>query len=87
MQLVAINERSFILLDVSFVSRIRKNLLLAFALAKNGLVVKFVDDMCTTHDLNDGENIVASSSICHGLYGLDVYKKCVNNVACTDFNM
>ena len=42
------------------------NLLSILALAKNGLVVKFVDDRCTVHDLRDGNVIVAFGSLCHG---------------------
>ena len=42
--------------------RIQKNLMLVFALARNGLVVRFVDDQCIEHDLSDGDNVVASLS-------------------------
>ena len=57
------NGSTFTLLDALYVPGIKKNLLSIFALAKNGLVVKFVDDRCTIHDLRDGNVIVAS-----GLY-------------------
>lgn len=53
------------------------------ALAKVGLVVKFVDDRCTIHDLSDGNTVVASRSLCHGLYRLAAYEQCVKDVACT----
>ena len=57
--------------------------MLVFALAKVGLVVKFVDDTCTVHDLSDGDTIVASGSLCRGLYRLAAYEKCVKDLACT----
>ena len=57
------------------------------ALAKNGLVVKFVDDRCTVHDLRDGNVIVASSSLCRGLYRLDSYEKLVNDAAYSIFDV
>ena len=66
---------------------IKKNLLSVSALARNGLVVKFVDDKCTVHDLRDGDNVVASGSVCRGLYRLDAYEKCANEVACTISDM
>ena len=60
--LVAANGSTFTLLDDLYVQGIKKNLLSIFALAKNGLVVKFVDDGCTIHDIKDGDVIVASGS-------------------------
>ena len=48
-------------------------------LAKDGLVVKFVDERRTLHDLNDDDVIVASSSLCPSLYRLDAYDKWVND--------
>jgi hypothetical protein len=42
---------SFTLSDVLFVTRIKKNLFSVSALPKIVLVVKFVDDRCTLHDL------------------------------------
>ena len=86
-QLVAANGSTFVLLDVLFVPGIRKNLLSVCALARSGLVVKFVDDKCTVHDLRDGDNVVASGSVCHGLYRLDAYEKCAHKAACTIFDM
>ena len=51
-------------------------------LAKIGLVVKFVDDKCTIHDLSDGDSIIASGSLCRGLYKLNTYGSSVKDVAC-----
>ena len=79
--LAAANGSTFTLLDALYVPGIKKNLLSVFALAKNGLVVKFVDDRCTIHDLRDGDVIVASGSLCRGLYRLDSYDKSVNDAA------
>ena len=81
-ELVAANGSTFILLDVLFVLGIKKNLLSIFALARNGLVVKFVDDRCTVHDLSDGDSIIASGSLCRGLYKLNTYGSSVKDVAC-----
>ena len=76
------------MLDVFIVPGIKKNLLLSiFALARNGLVVKFVDDRCTVHDLKDGDSVVASGLVCRGLYRLDAYRKCANEAACPVFDM
>ena len=44
-------------------------------------MVKFLDDRCTVHDLSDGNVIVAFGSLCHGLYRLDSYDRCVNDAA------
>ena len=79
----AANGGSFILHDALYVPGIKKNLLSVSALARVGLVVKFVDDRCTVHDLSDGDTIVASGSLCRGLYRLAAYEKCVKDVACT----
>ena len=49
----ATNGGSFILHDALYVLGKKKNLLSISALAKAGLVVKFVDDRCTTHDLSE----------------------------------
>ena len=51
------------LTDALYVLGIKKNLLLVSALTRVGLVVKFVDDRCTIHDLSDGDTIVASGYI------------------------
>ena len=58
------NDNAFTLRDVLYVPGIKKNLLSVSALTRVGLVVKFVDDMCTVHDLSDGDTIVASGSLC-----------------------
>ena len=79
--LAAANGSTFTLLDALYVPGIKKNLLSVSTLAKVGLVVKFVDDRCTVHDLSDGDVIVASGSLCRGLYRLDSYDKCVNDAA------
>ena len=63
------------------------NLLSVSALARNGLVVKFVDDRCAVHDLRGGDNVAASGLVCRGLYRLDAYEKLVNEAACTIFDM
>ena len=64
----------------------RKEPALNFSIARNGLVVKFMDDKHTIYDLTNGENVVASSSICCGLYRLDAYES-VNEAMCTLFDM
>ena len=65
----------------------KKNLLSISALARVGLVVKFVDDKYTVHDLSNDDTIVASGSLCHSLYRLTAYEKCVEDVACTVFDL
>ena len=62
--LIATNGTTFTLYDALYVTGIKKNLLSVFALAKIGLVVKFVDDRCTVHDLSYGDIIVASGTLC-----------------------
>ena len=37
------------------------------ALARLGLIVKFVDDRCTIHDLTFGDTIIASGTLFCGL--------------------
>lgn len=74
---------SHLLFDALYVPGIKKNkknLLSIFSLARLGLVVKFVDDRCTVHDLSFGK-IVASGILCRGLYKLTLYDKCVQNFA------
>ena len=73
---------SFILSDTLFVPGIKKNLLLVSALAKVGLVVKFVDDRCTVHDLSNGDVIIASGILCRGLYKLIDYESSINASTC-----
>ena len=68
----ATNGRSFILHDALYVPRIKKNLLLVSALTRMGLVMRFINDKCIVHDLSVGDTIVASGSLCHGLYRLNV---------------
>ena len=69
--LAATNDNAFTLRDALYVPGIKKNLLSVFALTRVGLVVKFVDDRCTIHDLNDDDTIVAPSSLCRDLYKLN----------------
>ncbi|MCO5573108.1 hypothetical protein L7F22_026873 [Adiantum nelumboides] len=79
--LTAANGSSFTLVDALYVPGIKKNLLSVCALARFGLVVKFVDDKCTIHDLGFGDEIVASGILCRGLYKLTLYDKCGQNFA------
>ena len=85
--LAATNDNAFTLKDALYVPRIKKNLLSIFALTRVDLVIKFVDDRCTVHDLSDGDTIVASGSLCRGLYKLNSYEQDVKDVACTIFDM
>ncbi|MCO5570476.1 hypothetical protein L7F22_024198 [Adiantum nelumboides] len=71
--LTAANGSSFTLVDALYVPWIKKNLLSVSALARLGLVVKFVDDRCTVHDFSSGDEIVASGILCRGLYKLTLY--------------
>ncbi|MCO5558079.1 hypothetical protein L7F22_011655 [Adiantum nelumboides] len=79
--LTVANGSSFTLVDALYVPGIKKNLLSISALARLGLVVKFVDDRCIIHDLNFGDEIVASGILCRGLYKLTLYDKCGQNFA------
>ncbi|WP_165303590.1 DDE-type integrase/transposase/recombinase, partial [Enterobacter cloacae complex sp. CH23B] len=79
--LTATNGSSFTLVDALYVPGIKKNLLSVSALARLGLVVKFVDDRCTVHDLSFGDEIVTSGLFCRGLYKLTLYYKCGQNFA------
>ena len=76
----AANGSSFTLLDALYVLEINKNLLLVSALARLGLVVKFVDDKCIVHDLASGDTIIASGTLFRGLYRLNMYDKSVENL-------
>ena len=67
--------------------RIKKNLLSTSTLAKNGFVVKFVDESYIVHDLKDGDVIGASRSLCHGLYRLDSFDKFVGDAAYSIFDV
>ena len=58
--LTTTNGSAFTLKDALYVPRIKKNLLSVSALTRCGLIVKFVDDRCTVHDLSFGDTIVAS---------------------------
>jgi len=49
--------------------------------------VKFIDDKCTVHDLSVGDTIVASGSLCRGLYKLNAYDRCVKVVVCAVVDM
>ena len=80
--LTAANGSAFTLKDALYVPGIKKNLLSVFALTRVGLVVKFVDDKCTIHDLISGDTIVASGSLSRGLYKLNSYVECVEDVTC-----
>ena len=77
--LTAVNGSSFTLSDALYVPGIKKNLLSVFALARLGLIVKFVDDRCTIHDLTSGDTIIASGTLFRGLYRLNMYEKCVED--------
>ena len=55
--------------------------------AKMVLVVKFVHDRCTIHDLFEGDIVIASGNLCYGLYKLIGYGKCVNDSACVVQNL
>ena len=55
--------------------------MLVSALSKIGLV-KFVNDRCTIHDLFNGDVIIASGVLCHGLYKLIDYERSINYSAC-----
>ena len=73
---------SFTLSDALFVPGINKNLLSVSALAKIGLVVKFVDDWCTVHDLSNGDVIIASGILWCELYKLIDYERSMNDSTC-----
>ncbi|MCO5556545.1 hypothetical protein L7F22_010094 [Adiantum nelumboides] len=77
--LTATNGSSFTLVDALYVLGIKKNLLSVYALARLGVVVKFMDDRCIVHDLSFGDEIVASDILCRGLYKLTLYDKCGQN--------
>lgn len=59
---IAANDDAFTLLDVLWVlvwvPNIEKNLLSVSSIAQEGLMVRFFNDRCTTHDINDGDTIV-----------------------------
>ena len=76
----AANGSYFTLKDALYVPGIKKNLLSVFVLTRVGLVVKFIDDKCTFHDLSYGDTIVASGSLSRGLYKLNSYVECVEDV-------
>ena len=80
--LTAANGSTFTLYDALYVPGIKKNLLAVSAFAKIGLIVKFVDERCTVHDLSSGDTIIASGLLCRGLYKLHTYGKCVEDSAC-----
>ena len=82
--LTSVNGSAFTLKDALYVHGIKKNLLSVSALTRFGLIVKFVHDRCTVHDLSSGDTIVASSLLSRGLYRLDAY---VNFVACAISNL
>lgn len=80
--LATANGNTFMLRDSLYVSGIKKSLLLVSMLTRFGLVVKFVDDKCIVYYLSYGDIIVASSSLLHGLYKLNYYDKCMEDLAC-----
>ena len=80
--LTTTNGNAFTLKDALYVPGIKKNLLSVFALTRFGLIVKFVDDRCTVHDLSSRDTIVEFGSLSRGLYKLDAYVNCVEDVAC-----
>ncbi|MCO5570746.1 hypothetical protein L7F22_024474 [Adiantum nelumboides] len=79
--LTTTNGSSFTLVDTLYIPRIKKNILYVSALARLGLVVKFVDDRCTVHDFSFGDEIVASGILCRGLYKPTLYDKYGKNFA------
>ena len=62
--LKAADGSTFTLLDALYVPGIKKNLLSILALIKIGLLVKFMDDRCTVHDLSYGDSIIAFGLLC-----------------------
>ena len=78
--LTTTNGSAFTLKDALYILGIKKNLLSVYALTRVGLVVKFADDKCIAHDLNFGDTIVASGSLIHGIYKLNYYVECVEDV-------
>ena len=76
------NGSSFTLPYTLFVLGIKKKLLSVLALAKIVLVVKFVDDRCTVHDLSNGDVMIASGVLCHVLYKLIDYERFINYSRC-----
>ena len=85
--LTAANGSPFTLVDALCVPGIKKNLLLVFALTRIGLIVKFMDSKCTVHDLSYGDTIVAFGLLCRGLYKVNGYGECVEDVACVVLDM
>lgn len=73
-------------MDAMYVPGIKKNLLSVSVLGKLDLVVKFVDDKCTIHDLSTSDTILASGLLYYGLYRLDNYGKSMQDVACVAMN-
>lgn len=50
---------------------LKRNMFLVSALTRIDLIVKFVDDKCTVHDLSSSDTIVAFGLLCQGLYKLN----------------
>ena len=46
------------------------------------MVVKFVDDRCTIHDLSNGDVIIACDILCRRLYKLIDYESSINASTC-----
>ena len=80
--ITATKGSAFTLKDALYVPGIKKNLLSISALTRFCLIVKIVDDRCTIHDLSSSDTIVVSGSLSCGLYRLDAYVNCVEDVAC-----
>lgn len=77
--LTATHGGSFTLTDVLYVPGIQKNLLSVPAIAMGGLEVTFSGRKCTVHDLSDEGCIVATGTLCRGLYRLDHYRAGVHD--------
>ena len=53
--------------------------MLVSTLARLRLVVKFVDDRCTVHDLSSNDMIIAFGTLFHGLYRLNKSERCMED--------
>ena len=82
--------RKFVLIiknDFPFVLVMEKNLLSISIISKVGLVVKFMDDTCTSHKLSSRDSIFASNFLFCGLYELCFYGKFVEDLAYKSMNI
>jgi len=73
--LTAINGSEFLLQDVLYVPGIKKNLLSVSSFAQRGLVVSFEDAKCVVRDRENDSVLVATGTLCRGLYRLDPYER------------